>query len=79
MIHRHVVLDTVLPELGGRELLPGDAGVPLGDGHPDADVGGGVVHGQDRVENVVVVGETHAVEAVAGKQVARVFDDCRLG
>ena len=78
-IHRHVILDTILPELGSRELLPGDAGVPLGDGHADTDVGCGVVHGQDRVENVVFVGESHAVETVAGKQVARMFDDGRLG
>ena len=37
---RDVVVDAVLPELGGRELLPGHSRVPLGDGHAEADVGG---------------------------------------
>ena len=36
---RDVVVDAVLPELGGGELLPGHSRVPLGDGHAEADVG----------------------------------------
>ena len=37
-----------------------------------------MVHGQDRVEDVVGVGEAHAEQAVAGEQVAGVLDDGRL-
>ena len=73
-----MVLHTILPELGGGELLPGDGGVPLGDGHADADMSGRVVHGQHRVQNVVVISETHAVKTVASKQVTGMFDDGRL-
>ena len=37
-----------------------------------------MVHGQDRVEDVVRVGEAHAEQAVAGEQVAGVLDDGSL-
>ena len=37
-----------------------------------------MVHGQDRVEDVIRVGEAHAEQAVAGEQVAGVLDDGRL-
>ena len=37
-----------------------------------------MVHGQDRVEDVIRVGETHAEQAVAGEQVAGVLDDGSL-
>ena len=36
---RDVVVDAILPELGGGELLPGHGRVPLGDCHAEADVG----------------------------------------
>ena len=77
--HRHIVLHTILPELGGGELLPGDGGVALGDGDSDADMGSRVVHRQHRVQNVVLVRQTHAVKTIAGKQVSGMFDDCSLG
>ena len=37
-----------------------------------------MVHGQDRVEDVIRVGEAHAEQAVAGEQVAGVLDDGSL-
>ena len=77
--HRHIVLHTILPELGGGELLPGDGGVALGDGDSDTDVGRRVIHRQYRVHNVVLVRQSHAVQTIAGKQVSGMFDDCCLG
>ena len=73
-----MVLHTIFPELGGGELLPGDGGVPLGDGHSDTDVSSRVIHRQHRVHNVVLVRQTHAVKTIAGKQVSGMFDDCCL-
>ena len=55
------------------------SGVALSEGDPQADVGGAVVHGQNRVEYVCRAREAHAVEAVRGEQVARVLDDGCLG
>ena len=52
-----------------------DSGVTLGEGDPQANVGGAVVHGQNRVKYVCGAREAHAVEAVRGEQVARVLDD----
>ena len=37
-----------------------------------------MVHGQDRVEDVIIIGQPHAVQAIACKQVTRVLDDSSL-
>ena len=78
MPHRHIILHTILPELGSGELLPGDGGVALGDCHSYADMGSRVIHRQYRVHNVVLVRQTHAVKTIAGKQVSGMFDNCCL-
>ena len=73
--NRDIVLDTIFPEFCGWELFPGDSSVSLSDGDTQTHVGSAVVHGQDTVQDVIIIGQSHAEEAVAGKQVARVLDN----
>ena len=61
--------DTVLPELAGRELLPGHSGGSLSEGAARYhQPGGRVVHREGRVEDVLLRDDEAVVESVHSEQ-----------